>query len=188
MPSSPAIETVSDLLQAFDPHGELHGKAEVREVATGGNCAAFRSLLRYAKKHFGGPLTRERFKALIARVSNAHRMSYVRVLRLSLADFHDRLLVSARDAANLRLTQVGKPAVSDQKRLTEDHQKAFDLICEHGPLTGKEVVNRLGLNSESLFTSHYVPELKRHGIENRRGLGYYHPDHYKPGPAPRGKR
>ena len=121
MPSSPAVETVSDLLQAYDPHGDLHGEVQVREIATGGNCAAFLSLLRHAKKHLGGPLTRERFKALIARVSKAHRMSYVRVLRLSLADFCDRLLVSARDAAKLRLTQASsatavKPAVNKPKR------------------------------------------------------------------------
>ncbi len=75
------------------------------------------------------------------------------------------------------------------KPLTEAHQAAYDLICKEGPLLGKHIVNRLDLTSESLFTGKYVPELKKHGISNRPGLGYYHPDFYRPGPPkPVGKR
>lgn len=59
--------------------------------------------------------------------------------------------------------------------LTEKQQEAFDLIVQKGPLLGKEVCNKLGIPSESVFTKHYVPALKRHGIRNKRGLGYYHP-------------
>jgi len=73
------------------------------------------------------------------------------------------------------------------KPLTENHQKAFDLICTEGPLSGKAICNRLAIESESNFTGHYVPELKRHGVKSRRGLGYYHPDFYKPGPTLGGK-
>jgi len=94
----------------------------------------------------------------------------------------EQVLLKARKWLKARKRSADKTAVLHQKPLTEDHQKAFDLICKDGPLTGKEVVNRLGLSSQSLFTSKYVPELKKHGIENRRGLGYYHPDSYKPGP------
>jgi hypothetical protein len=81
-----------------------------------------------------------------------------------------------------------KPLPPSPQPLTEAHQAAFDLICTAGPLTGKEIVNRLALTSESLFTGKYVPRLKEHGILNRPGLGYYHPDFYKPGPKPVGER
>ncbi len=64
--------------------------------------------------------------------------------------------------------------------LTEAQQDAYDLIRDSGPLMGKEVVSKLGIGSESAFTTNYVPALKSHGIKNRRGLGYYHPDTYKP--------
>ena len=64
--------------------------------------------------------------------------------------------------------------------LTESQKDAYDLIRNEGPLFGKEVVDRLGIGSESAFTTHYVPALKQHGIRNRRGLGYYHPDSYDP--------
>jgi len=83
--------------------------------------------------------------------------------------------------------RLGMEKAELQEPLTEEHQKAFDLICTRGPLTGKEVVNRLGIASESLFTGRSVPELRTRGIRNRRGLGYYHPDFYKPGPKPVGK-
>ena len=66
------------------------------------------------------------------------------------------------------------------KPLTEQQQKVYDLIKDKGPLTGKQIVNRLGITSESVLTSHCIPVLKDHGIKNRRGLGYYHPDHYSP--------
>jgi hypothetical protein len=65
------------------------------------------------------------------------------------------------------------------QRLTESQQQAFDLICKEGPLLGRQIVTRLGIGSDSTFTTHYVPALKQHGVENRRGLGYYHPDHYR---------
>jgi hypothetical protein len=90
--------------------------------------------------------------------------------------------------SKLRTEKSGALPAEPQKPLTEEHQKAFDLICKQGPLTGKQIVNRLSLTSESLFTSKYVPELRKHGIRNRRGLGYYHPDFYKPGPEAVGKR
>lgn len=62
--------------------------------------------------------------------------------------------------------------------LTETQQEAYNLIVDKGPKLGKEIISALGISSESSFTSHYVPALKKHGIVNRRGLGYYHPDKY----------
>jgi hypothetical protein len=88
--------------------------------------------------------------------------------------------------ADLKAGTKRRRGIHRLKPLTEVQQQAFDLICDEGPLTGKEVVNRLGISSESNFTAHYVPDLKKHGIENRPGLGYYHPDFYTP--ARRGKR
>jgi hypothetical protein len=72
---------------------------------------------------------------------------------------------------------------NDLPPLIKDHQDAYDLICKDGPLSGKQIVNRLNITSQSLFTGKYVPELKKRGIRNRRGLGYYHPDFYNPGPT-----
>lgn len=66
------------------------------------------------------------------------------------------------------------------KPLTEQQQEAFNLIRHDGPLTGKQVVNALGISSESTFTRHFVPALRTHGIRNLRGLGYYHEDTYRP--------
>ncbi len=71
--------------------------------------------------------------------------------------------------------------------LTEAHQAAYNLICEASArgegLSGRQICRRLAIDSGSNFTAHYVPELRQHGIRNRRGLGYYHPDFYKPGPT-----
>ncbi|HWA97340.1 MAG TPA: hypothetical protein VG713_02560 [Pirellulales bacterium] len=57
--------------------------------------------------------------------------------------------------------------------LTDDQQRAYDYIKEHGPKTAKEIVNALALASESSFTSHSVPVLKRRGVKNKPGAGYY---------------
>ena len=64
--------------------------------------------------------------------------------------------------------------------LTETQQEAYNLIVGDGPKSGKEIVRALGISSESSFTSHYVPALKKYGIVNRRGLGYYHAGTYTP--------
>ena len=69
-------------------------------------------------------------------------------------------------------TPAGLPAASLEP-LTDSQKAAFDLIKKEGPLLGRQIVNRLGIGSESSFTRHYVPPLKAHGVKNRRGLGYY---------------
>lgn len=79
-----------------------------------------------------------------------------------------------------------RPATPTVKPLTESQQEAFDLIVRQGPMLGRQVVDKLGIASESTFTRHYVPALKLHGILNRHGLGYYHPEHYSPNTNPRG--
>ncbi len=84
---------------------------------------------------------------------------------------------------NERLFRGGLGASTPTSPLTEAQQDAYNLICEASRagegLTGSQICRRLGIDSESNFTTHYVPELKRHGIKNRRGLGYYHPDFFK---------
>ena len=55
--------------------------------------------------------------------------------------------------------------------LTEAQKEVYDWIRRNGPLAGKEIANKIGL-SESTITAHYIPALKKHGIVNRRGLGY----------------
>ena len=58
--------------------------------------------------------------------------------------------------------------------LTDQQQEVFEYIREHGPKTGKEICKALGIESQSTFTRHYVPALKKHGIRNKRGAGYFY--------------
>jgi hypothetical protein len=86
------------------------------------------------------------------------------------------------DAIELVVNRVDGLPEDKKPPLTYKQQKAFDLICKSGPILGKDIIKRLpGIRSESTFTKHYVPPLKLHGIVNKRGLGYDHPRHYKPG-------
>ena len=84
----------------------------------------------------------------------------------------------SKDAGGADRTR-GQHSETLAEPLSDSQQQAFNLICKEGPLLGRQIVNKLGIGSESTFTTHYVPSLKRHGIKNRRGLGYYHPDHYR---------
>jgi hypothetical protein len=77
-----------------------------------------------------------------------------------------------------RLKGAIDPTATSKPRpelLTDAQQAAYDLIASEGPLQGNVIVKRLGIGSESAFTTHYVPALKRHGVKNRRGAGYYLP-------------
>jgi len=95
---------------------------------------------------------------------------------LQLGTLEDVVTLSALAADRLYEVPAGP---ENTLPLTEAQREAFILVRDEGPLTGKEIANRLGI-SESTFTRHYVPALKNHGILNRRGLGYYHPDLYHP--------
>ena len=92
---------------AYDSHGVVH----IREVANGGNIAAFQSLLTYAKERLGGALNPQRLKKMAACVCAVHRWSYAKLLNqhLTLADFYDRLLISPESAALRRLNQQSGP-------------------------------------------------------------------------------
>jgi len=81
-------------------------------------------------------------------------------------------IVYAAVTANSQ-AKPGEPPEEAPKRLTDSQQAAYNLIRDEGPLQGNQIVNRLGIGSESSFTRHYVPALKLHGVKNRRGLGYY---------------
>ena len=62
------------------------------------------------------------------------------------------------------------------KPLTEQQAEVAEWIRDQGrPVSGKEIVNALGLSSESTLTSRFIPALKDHGLKNRRGAGYYFP-------------
>jgi biotin operon repressor len=74
----------------------------------------------------------------------------------------------------------GEPATPKPEAppvLTEQQRAVYDLIVRDGPLSGKEIAHRLVV-SESTVTTHYIPALKLHGIQVKKGLGCYHPDHY----------
>jgi hypothetical protein len=60
------------------------------------------------------------------------------------------------------------------KPLTDSQQAVYDVIAKQGPLLGRQIVKLCGLESESVFTAHYVPALKRHGVKNLRDKrGYF---------------
>ncbi len=56
--------------------------------------------------------------------------------------------------------------------LSEREQQVADLIRKKGPLLGKEICNATGIE-QSTLTSQVVPNLKKHGLKNRRNVGYY---------------
>jgi DNA-binding CsgD family transcriptional regulator len=61
------------------------------------------------------------------------------------------------------------PPLSDRER------EVYDVIRQHGHLTGKQIANRTGIGEKTL-TRHIIPTLKLRGLRNRRGVGYYFPD------------
>ena len=65
---------------------------------------------------------------------------------------------------------------SEGELLTDTQTEVADWIRNAGrPVSGKEIVNALMLSSESTLTSRIIPALKRRGLKNRRGAGYYFP-------------
>jgi hypothetical protein len=67
-----------------------------------------------------------------------------------------------------------KPARKPKKApvLTASQQEVFDCIKEYGPIMGREITNKTGTD-ESTITKHIIPVLKKLGVKNRRGAGYY---------------
>ena len=64
--------------------------------------------------------------------------------------------------------------------LTRRVEIVYQEIIEHGPLTGRQITQRTGID-QSTLTKEIIPELKRlRGIVNKRGAGYYSPRHYRP--------
>lgn len=69
--------------------------------------------------------------------------------------------------------------------LTRRAQHVYEIILEHGPVTGPAILELLDGQSQdeiyvldqSALTKEIIPELKRmRGVENRRGVGYYDPN------------
>jgi len=58
--------------------------------------------------------------------------------------------------------------------LTERESLVDSLIRAEGPLSGKEICNKTGIDQSSL-TSQVIPILKKRGLRNRRGVGYFFP-------------
>jgi len=61
--------------------------------------------------------------------------------------------------------------------LTDSQQQVFDFIAKNPGKTGCQIVKYLAGQGielvESTLTRHYIPELRRHGVRNRPGFGYY---------------
>lgn len=78
--------------------------------------------------------------------------------------------------------QAGEAAADNSANLqplTDSQREVYETIRKEGPLQGPQIATKFGI-SESTLTAHYIPALKLHGIVNRRGLGYYHPETYHP--------
>jgi hypothetical protein len=90
-----------------------------------------------------------------------------------MAIIFDRPFRQSIDAVEALITATTDP--TDGLKLSELQQQVFDHIKAHGPKSGKELVNELGLASESALTTHIIPALKLLGVKNRKGVGYYLP-------------
>ena len=88
-------------------------------------------------------------------------------------DDHDVEMLSVADFADKIKTLRERPAGHVQEPLTDSQQQAFEYIKANQPVSGKEIVKALELSSESTFTRHYVPALKKHGVKNKPRAGYY---------------
>ncbi len=56
--------------------------------------------------------------------------------------------------------------------LSDTEQKVFDFISSHPGVIGKQVDKELDI-PESTLSRHVFPKLRRHGLRNRHGFGYY---------------
>jgi len=60
-----------------------------------------------------------------------------------------------------------------EPQLTDDEQAVLEAIESYGPIMGKGICNRTGVN-QSHLTSRIIPKLKEKcGVINRPGGGYY---------------
>lgn len=58
-------------------------------------------------------------------------------------------------------------------RLSKNKKIALQIIKDEGPITGKLIAERIGIE-ESTFYTHYIKDLKLHGVRNDEdGQGYY---------------
>jgi hypothetical protein len=59
--------------------------------------------------------------------------------------------------------------------LSEREREVDELIRREGPLTGKEICNRLGIG-DKVLSNHVIPALKKErGLKNQRSRGYFYP-------------
>lgn len=78
-----------------------------------------------------------------------------------------------------QINGIPKPVYSfrdnlNYKTLTDIEKEVLDYIVEHGPKTGKEICNALGIEDEGSFRSHFLPKIRAvFEVKNRRGVGYF---------------
>lgn len=102
---------------------------------------------------------------------------------------HDRLEVLA---AKLFTKSLSSGAQMRKVPLTNRVQAVYELIVEYGPITGRELIDKLdrsaddsvGSIDQSALTKGIIPELKRlRNVLNRPGAGYYDSMIYDPDEA-----
>jgi len=78
------------------------------------------------------------------------------------------------------LQKRGATPTTEAEPLTKRAEVVYQEIVTRGPLTGRRITDRTGID-QSTLTSRIIPELKRlRRIKNKPGAGYYSPDHYRP--------
>ena len=74
----------------------------------------------------------------------------------------------------------GVDGVKMSEPLTRRAQAVYDYIVAEGPVVGRQITHKTGID-QSTLTKEIIPELKElRGIINKRGAGYYSPAHYSP--------
>jgi hypothetical protein len=65
----------------------------------------------------------------------------------------------------------------EYKILTETERKVFDTIVNDGPLSGKELITKIGTFDQSTLTSQIIPSLRKKlgksVVKNHHGVGYF---------------
>ena len=66
--------------------------------------------------------------------------------------------------------------IPEEEPLSDTEQAVFDLIVglpKGKGITGKEICNKVSGLGPSTLTRHIIPKIKRRGVRNRRGVGYF---------------
>jgi hypothetical protein len=108
--------------------------------------------------------------ASVADVASRTGETVADVLELGVIEFAKALASKPKPAGPKTAAEIIAELVPP---LTDNGAAVFAKIHDHGPKTGKELVN-LGLPDQSTLTKTIIPELKKRKlVANRKGAGYF---------------